>query len=879
MHTNRRETAVCCGALLLVAAQTISAQNPPAREVLPDNAVPSHYDLAIVPDADKLEFRGTVRISIDVKRQSPEITLNADDLTIDRATVDRDAAPAAVALDTKLQRASLTFAHPVAAGSHVLTIEYHGAIGKTTLGFFAMDYDTPQGKRRTLATNFEPASERRFMPSWDEPGLKATFSLTADIPPDRMAISNMPVASTDALPDGRKRVHFATTPKMSTYLFFFGVGDFERIATKVDGVDIGVVVNRGDSEKGRVALAEAAKILPYYNDYFGVKFPLPKLDLIVAPGSITGGSMENWGAIFYSQQDLLFDPKNSADADRQFVFEVVAHEMSHQWFGDLVTMDWWDNLWLNEGFARWMQTKVADDLHPEWRTGLQAPGISDQGKRADSKPSTHPIIQPVLTASQAEQAFDSITYEKGSAVIAMLEAYVGSNAFRDGVRHYMKAHAYGNTVDADLWREVQSAAGKPVLEIEKDFTTQPGLPLLRVESEDTKDGETRVAMREDRFAEDRSTLAKEPPQKWRIPVALSTDTKRIDSLLSPGSPGGVETVAVGGNGPAIVNAGQLSYVRVVYPQPVFEKLAAGLPRMQPADQLGLFRDAWEFGQSGDAPVTNYLELARNLPVGADPLVWQEVVPTFVSIDNAFADPASRAVYRKFVNGLLAPLAGKLGWDEVAGEDQNAAVLRGIVLRTLSRFGDRTIVEEARRRYAQALKDPASYSAATRRVAMQIVARNASGDGLDQLIARLKEIKDPLEKGVQLSALTAIADPEGAKRVLDVALSPDAPAGTLYGCLVSLAGEHPDLIWEYAKGHIDQPGFPLNSAERLRIMPAIAARSSDENRAGELQAYAEQHIPAGARRAVTSAVAVIKEKAEFRSARIPEIAAWVAAQAR
>ena len=231
------------------------------------------------------------------------------------------------------------------------------------------------------------------MPSWDEPGIKATLRLTVDVPADRMAVANMPVASTETLPDGMKRVHFATTPKMSTYLYFLAIGDFDRISTKSDGTEVGVVVNRGDAEKARVALAEASRLLHYYNDYFGVPFPLPKPDLIVVPGAITGGSMENWGAIFYSQDELLFDPARSTEADRQLVFEVVSHEMAHQWFGDLVTMAWWDDLWLNEGFARWMQTKAADAMHPEWEMGLQALAIAERGKQADAKPSTHPILR------------------------------------------------------------------------------------------------------------------------------------------------------------------------------------------------------------------------------------------------------------------------------------------------------------------------------------------------------------------------------------------------------------------------------------------------------------------------------------------------------
>ncbi len=501
------------------------------RQQLPSGVQPLSYDLSLVPDAGDLSFRGQVKIMLDVTAATSSIVFNDDELVLDKAELDTSGTATDIALDAKLQRATLTFQHVVAAGRHILTIDYHGVIGKATQGFFAMDYDSPAGKRRTIATNFEPAAERRFMPSWDEPGIKATLRLTVDVPSDRMVIANMPTVSTDTLPDGRKRVHFASTPKMSTYLYFLGIGDFERITTKSDGTEIGVVVNRGDTEKGRVALAEAARLLHYYNDYFGVPFPLPKLDLVVAPGAITGGSMENWGAIFYSQNHLLFDPAKSTEADRQLVFQVVSHEMAHKWFGDLVTVAWWDDLWLNEGFARWMQTKVADDLHPGWKTGLQALAIAEYGKRADAKPSTHPIVQTVLDASQAMQAFDGITYDKGATVIGMLEAYVGPDAFRNGIRRYMRAHAYGNTVDADFWREIQAAAGKPVLEMEADFTRQPGVPLLRVESGTTPGGSKTLELREDRFAEDLATIATAPVQHWHIPVTVSAAGAGASYLL------------------------------------------------------------------------------------------------------------------------------------------------------------------------------------------------------------------------------------------------------------------------------------------------------------------------------------------------------------
>jgi aminopeptidase N len=863
--------AICGTWIVFVAAAIASGAPALEPERLPSGVTPLNYDLALVPDAAKLSFRGRVRITIDVKASTPAIVLNADELTLDKATVDTK--EAVIALDAKLQRATFTFAHPVARGRHTLTIDYHGVIAFAPAGLFAMDYDTPAGQRRTIVTNFEPASERRFMPSWDEPALKATFSISVDLPADCMAVANMPIASTENLPDGQKRVHFATTPKMSTYLVFLGVGDFERIETKVDGTEVGVVLNRGDTEKGRYALQEAARLLHYYNEYFGVYYPLPKLDLVAAPGS-TGSSMENWGAILYSQDNLLFDPKSSTEADRQGVFLVVSHEMAHQWFGDLVTMAWWDNLWLNEAFASWMQTKAAEELHPDWKTGLQALARAEAGKRADAQPSTHPIVQTVLTVSQAEQAFDRITYNKGAAVIAMLEAYVGPAAFRDGVRRYMHAHAYGNTVDADLWREVQAVAGKPVLDVEADFTKQAGLPLLKVESEQAKDGETKLLLSEGRFAEDPSTLASAPAQTWRIPVAVSSGGTSTNQLLSGSA---ATTLMVQSKGPVIVNAGQSSFIRTLYPRAMIEALSTQIAGVKPVDQLGLLYDTWAFGESGYAPITSYLDLTRAIPVDADPVVWRQIVSTLVSVDRLYEDSPGHAAFIAFARDRLHPLAVRLGWDAQANEEPNAATLRQSVLVALSRFGDQPVIEEARRRFDIALRSPGEVSPAARRTALLIVARHADAETLDRLIALVRTTKDTLEKQNTLDALTGIADPSGAQRVLELAVSPDAPAGAAVTVFFTLSREHPDLAWSFALQHVDQPGFPMDPVTRQALLPAIASSSSDRKRAADLQTYADQHIPASARQSVESAISTINLNVKFRAERLPEIDAWLAGQ--
>ena len=867
---------IICGTFVVwIAAAAASGAALVEPERLPAGVTPIHYDLALVPDSAHLSFRGRVRIDIEVQTAVPAVVLNADELALDKAVLDGKTPASSIALDARLQRATLAFAHGLAAGRHTLAIDYHGKIGIATLGFFAMDYDSAAGQRRTIATNFEPSSERRFMPSWDEPAFKATFSISTDVPPGLMAVSNMPVASTEDLAGGQKRVHFATTPKMSTYLLFLGIGDFERIATNVDGIDLGVVVNRGDAEKGRYALQEASRLLHYYNEYFGFHYALPKLDLVVAPGEIDGGSMENWGAIFYGQKDLLFDPRSSTEAERQGVFGTVAHEMAHQWFGDLVTMAWWENLWLNEGFARWMQTKAADELHPEWKTGLQALSIAEAGKRADAQPSTHAVVQPVLNASQAEQAFDNITYDKGATVIGMLEAYVGPASFRDGVRRYMQAHAFGNTVDADLWREVQAAAGKPVLDVEADFTRQPGVPLLKVEAEPAQGSGKRIAVSEGRFAQDPSTIASAPVQTWHIPVAVNAGGSSTTQLLSGSAPA---TLMVQGAGPVVVNAGQSAFVRTLYSQAMIRELSTHISAVKPTDQLGILYDAWALGQSGYAPITNYLDLTREIPLDADPIVWLQIVSTLLSVDGLYADDPGHAAFQAYARDRLHPLALRLGWEAKPNEEPSDSKLRDAVLVALSRFGDAQVIAEARSRLDNAQGSSSGVAPSVRRTALAIVARNADAKTLDRLIALYRAAKDPLEKENILQALASITDPAGAQRVLELAAGPKAPAGTVDLIFRQVSRTHPDLAWAFALQHIDKPGFRLESFARLRLMPSIAGASSNPKRIADLQAYARMHMPASARQNVVAAISTINLNLKLRAERIPEIDAWLARNA-
>jgi aminopeptidase N len=844
-----------------IAGADVTQALSEGRQVLPRTLVPAHYELSLIPNAEALTFKGTVQITGDAPTGGRQMVVNAKGLTFDEVRLDGKLAGTAV-LEEKLGRAAITFPSTFAPGRHTLEIAYHGPITKGTIGFFAMDYDAPSGKHRTLATNLEPADARALLPCWDEPGLKATFVISVVAPAEQMVVSNMPVATITPMDSGMQRVRFAETPRMSTYLLFLGIGDFERVHREVDGVDVGVVFKRGDASKVAYALAEAVALLHYYNGYYGVPFALPKLDLIAAPGEITGGAMENWGAIFFSQDDLLFDPAASTERERQGVFSTVSHEMAHQWFGDLVTMAWWDNLWLNEGFATWMQTHAADALHPGWNTGLQAARIFEAGKREDARVSTHPVLQPVVSAEQATQAFDGITYLKGAAVITMLEAYVGASDFRNGVREYMRKHAFRNTTDIDLWTEIQKATGKPVLTMEHDFTRQAGVPLVRVES---AGHESRLVAGQ--FAEDPDSLKGAPEIHWHLPLAISASGRAPTTIV-------LTRIANVQGTALLVNAGGTAYARVAYRPADAAALADRMGQLMPMDQLTLMNDAWALGQSGYAPTHNLMTFISKLPADADAVVWDRAVRLLVTVDRAYGDDPARIAFRREALRLLEPVAGAIGTVPRVGESPNAPTLRSNLWSAQVRFGDVEALSRAQRIVASS-----QGSIADQRAALDIIGLSANGNTFDALLTRAKAAQDPLEKIRILRAMALATDPSLAARMVDIALGPDVPAGAS-GELLAIAGAgNPDSVWRALAPHLARQPLPMDPLERWHVIPDIAAGSAEPNRIDDVRHYGEQDMPEDARRPVEAAIASIKLNERVKAGALPEIDHWIASHSR
>ena len=850
-----------------------------ATTQLPRGVRPLHYDIAITPDAKNASFSAQVAIDLEITAPTNSITLNATELKFARATLAPKSGAvqeAKIAVNDEAQTATFTFARPLQRGRYKLALDYSGAIGTQAVGLFSLDYGTADGKRRALFTQFENSDARRMIPSWDEPAYKASFALRATVPAGEMAVSNMPVKSSTTLADGRVEVRFAETPKMSTYLLFFALGDFERATANVDGTELGVVTRRGSVAQAAFALESSKAVLREYNDYFGVRYPLPKLDNIAGPGrSQFFGAMENWGAIFTFEYALLLDPAISTQHDKQEVFATAAHEMAHQWFGDLVTMRWWDDLWLNEGFASWMESRMTARLHPEWNTSLEAVNSRDGAMRRDALATTHPVVQHVATVEQASQAFDTITYQKGEAVIRMLEAYVGEDAWRRGVRAYMREHAYGNTASSDLWRQVERAAAKPVTAIAQDFTLQPGVPLIRVGEPVCKGGSMTVALSQGEFSRDQP---ERKPLSWRVPViAQAAGGKAPARTLVTGGKG---SLTLPGCGPVVVNAGQSGYYRTLYSQAGFAQLVGQFAALAPIDQLGMLSDTWSLGMAGLQPAANILDLAEATPAGADPQVWALVARSFGSLHAMYGeDKAGRARLDAYAVKRLAPVMAQIGWTAQAGEPTSHANLRAQLIGTLSHLGDQATIDEARRRYAAMGTDPSAVPGALRKTIMAVVAEHTDAAGWEALRRAAQAEKSPMIKDAMYSLLASSDDRALAERALALALT-DEPGATNGAAMIAVVSRsHPELAFDFALANMEAVNERVDATSRSRYMPGLAGNATTPAMIGKVRAYAEAHIAPEARRDAETAIAGIEDRIKVRRERMPEIDAWLAQHAK
>jgi aminopeptidase N len=843
---------------------------------LPKTVVPLHYAIDLVLNPEGLTFAGSEVVDIEVREPTARIVLNADDLMLTAATIGNGAQRASVALDDDAETATLTFPQPLAVGRHQLRIVFTGKINKSGPGLYKVDYPTDKGSRRMISSHLAPADARRVFPCFDEPAFKATFALTVTVPRAFLAVSNMPVAKQEPVNAGsKKKVTFLPTPKMSTYLLQLTAGELERVTGEVDGVEIGVIATSGKREQGRFALASAIDLLRYFNDYFGVKYPLPKLDLIAIPHGYVS-AMEHWGAVTFRESALLFDPAASAGTARRGIFSLIAHELAHQWFGNLVTMAWWNNLWLNEGFATWMESKATEHFHPQWQPWLNNNDEKQYAMSMDARGTAHPLQQPVAGEDAASEMFDGVTYNKGAAVVRMLEGYLGADVFRAGLRKYIADHGYGNTTTADLWRALEGASGKPIGAVAATFVEQAGVPLVVGKAVCTGDEQRMVLAQEPFIIRDLAAGVAEKAKTWQVPVAVGPlrAPRPVETVLLQDQP---REIAAGRCGePVKLNLGDLGYYRVEYDAPTRTALTKSFALLSPADRINLLADGWALAEAGRGSSTFYLELMEEIGSGDSRAAWDQMNTILRRLDRLQRNRPERAAFQAYARAKLRPMLDRLGWDEPRPDADGSGILRARLIRTLGELGDEAVIAEAKRRFAASLRNPASLRPGLRDAVTSVAGMSADRRTYNALMSLARRSTNSAERERYYSAAAGARNAEFARETLELTLADELPSSLVETVINTVAsvGDQPDLAWSFVKRNFSALAARQGTTFRNYFASGFMRHFSDAARADEILAFAPANATAGGRSAAARAAETIRLDADLKARALPAIDDWI-----
>jgi aminopeptidase N/puromycin-sensitive aminopeptidase len=838
---------------------------------LPGNVRPEHYTLALAPDLKAATFTGSETIDVTLAVATNQITLNAAEIAFESVSVTAGGKQqtGTVSLDKAKEQATFTFPEKIAAGKATLSIAYTGILNNQLRGF----YLSKTAKRNYAVTQFEPTDARRAFPSFDEPAFKASYDVSLTIDSADTAISNSPIDSDTPGPvAGKHTLKFLPTPRMSTYLVAFLVGDFQCTGGEQDGVAIRVC-----STPDKVALTpygvDVAKyVLHYYNNYFGIPYPLKKLDLIALP-DFEAGAMENFGAITYRETDLLLDPKTASVSAQKEVGLVIAHEMAHQWFGDLVTMQWWDNLWLNEGFATWMENKPVAAMHPEWHIDQLVASDEDQTLDLDSQPTTRSIRAKADTPDEINEMFDGIAYGKASDVLLSVENYLGEETFRKGVHAYLAAHLYGNATAEDFWGAQTATSHKPVDKIMDSLVAQPGEPILTF-------GEPaggKVDVTQKRFFLSPS-IQPDPAQRWTLPVCFKTTGGQDCQVLTPAQ----SALSVPKGGLFFANAGGKGYYRSSYTPGAYAALVAGVESsLTPTERIIVIGDEWAQLRANKATVGDYLNLVTAVKADPNAEVVRAALGGVYSIAERLAvTPDDRAGLAAWARSTFAPEYAKLG-PSAAGDSPNTRELRAQLFGVLGNVGkDPAVIAQARKLAQDYLADPASVDATLSETALAIAARNGDAALFDALQKVFETTTNPEAQEGALRLLTQFQDPALVQRSLDYAVSGKVrnQDAAIQFAIALRANETRDQDWQYIKTNWDKVQAQLTTEMGGYLVGSAGSFCSAEARS-DVQTFFSSHKVAASGVALKHALEHIDGCIEFRSLQQASFKEWLAAQPR
>ena len=845
-----------------------------AAQRLPEGARPENYKLTFTPDLDKAKFEGDETIAIRLLKASSEITLNAVDIDFHDVTVTSGGTTqkAKVTPQKEKEMVVLSVEKPLAAGAATMHITYTGILNDEMRGLYLGKDDKG---RKYAASQFEATDARRAFPSFDEPDYKATFDISAVADNGQVAISNQKVASDTPGPGDKHTVRFATTAKMSSYLAALVVGNFEYVEGEADGIPIRVYATPGKKEMGTFAVDVASNVLKYYDHYFGIKYPYGKLDLIGLP-DFSAGAMENTGCITFREVILLVDEKQGSIGLKKQIASVIAHEMAHQWFGDLVTMKWWDDIWLNEGFATWMSSKPIEAWKPEWNFNLD--DVSDTGNtlNVDSLANTRPIHQAAETPAQILELFDGIAYGKAAAVLRMLESYLGEETFRAGVNAYLQKHPYANATADDFWDAQAQTSKKPVDKIMPTWVKQAGAPIINVKAQ-CSGNSTSVTLDQQRYYFDRTKFDAANDQLWQIPLCLRGSasgkdakcvvmTKKEETVTLPGCSTWV-----------LANAGATGYYRTAFQADAVRALASDAEtKLTPAERIATANEIWASVRVGREPVGDYLAFAQGLLSDRNRAVMEDVLGRLDYIHQYLVGDNDRDAYREWLRQYLAPAMKEVGYEPRPGESDEQRSLRSNLFRALGYDArDPDTLDEARKIADKVLADPQSVDSDMASAALPLAALHGDSAFYDRVMAATKDPKSPEQYYTFLYTLPEFIDPTLLQRTLEFAISPEVRSQDALSVITTVmrnpAGR--DLAWDFVRQHwpeVEKAGGPFASAQVVGATGIFCEAGMRD----QVTEFFSAHKVAAAERTYKQSIERINNCVDLRSQQEPQLATWL-----
>ncbi|XP_020286136.1 puromycin-sensitive aminopeptidase isoform X2 [Pseudomyrmex gracilis] len=849
-------------------SETMSSEEKKPFRRLPLFVRPYHYEITLTPNLKAFTFDGTENVHLNVESSTGIIVLNSLEIDIKSAVFhgnDGKTIPAKkIELSASEETAMLVFPEALPLGkSGYLNIEFVGEINDKMKGFYRSKYSRQNGN--CIVTYLCPTSARRFFPCWDDPTYKATFDIHLRLPSQMslVGLSNMPVKN--KVTNGNyETLTFERTPIMSTYLVAVVVGDFDYIEdTSSDGVLVRVYVPKGKKEQGQFALEVATKVLPYYKTYFGIAYPLPKIDLI-AIADFSSGAMENWGLVTYRETCLLVDPQNTSAVRKQWIALIVAHELAHQWFGNLVTMEWWTHLWLNEGYASFVEFLCVAHLFPEYDIWTQF--VTDTHIRAlelDALKNSHPIEVPVGHPSEIDEIFDDISYHKGASVIRMLHAYIGDDDFRKGMNLYLKKHSYANAETEDLWAALEEASNKAVRKVMSSWTKRQGFPVVKVDHR--HENNVRIlSLSQERFLADGS-VDTEADDAWLIPISISSSkdpSKAVyDGILDAKTKEFViEDIPEGAW--LKINPGTIGFYRTRYSQSALSLLLPGIKdhTLPPLDRLGLLDDLFAMVQASHASTVEVLELMQAFQHEDNYTVWSTIVNTLSKIGTLISHLDFEDSFKAFGRNLFRDVNSRLGWDPKPNESHLDTLLRTLVLGRMAALNDQDTIEEAKKRFELHVNGTTALAADLRSPVYRAVLSVGDAKTYETMIKLYKDADLQEEKERILRALGAIKDESLLREVLDFAMSEEVRAqDTVFAIMsVGLSYKGRLMAWNFFKEKwktlLDryEGGFLL-----ARLVKFTTENFVTEEQAKDVENFFKSHPTPGTERTVQQCVESIR----------------------